>query len=170
MLAGIIKIILIKCSVFFLLTVYISIHSLSTNWTFKNSGQNTKLRLTSNPLFQEGDKFLKVHRRSLYFLYFQPVFLIESDQNVMMCLRKVIHDTINVGFYSLREMCIRDRVKPVYPKHLEERLPALYRHRYPHNNGQDGVPVSLEQTHSLRTWTYDLRCKLPSREIGRAHV
>ena len=40
---------------------------------------------------------------------------------------------------------------------------TLHRHRYPHNTGQDGAPVSLEQTHSPHTWTYDLRYKSPSR-------
>lgn len=71
MLAGIIKIILIKCSVFFLLTVYISIHSLSTNWTFKNSGQNMFMLQTMD--------FLMLYSIYISFLFCQVPIIFGNN-------------------------------------------------------------------------------------------
>lgn len=48
-----------------------------------------------------------MHRCSLNFLYFQAVFLVKSYKNIMVCLREVIDDTVDVGFNILRAMDIQ---------------------------------------------------------------
>ena len=52
--------------------------------------------------------------------------------------------------------------KPVYPIHHTVYRKAACPHRYPHNNAPDAGPASLAQKHSRHTWTYDLRCTLPT--------
>ena len=48
-----------------------------------------------------------MHRCSLNFLYFQAVFLVKSYKNIMVCLREVIDDTVDVGFNILRALDIQ---------------------------------------------------------------
>ena len=48
-----------------------------------------------------------MHRCSLNFLYFQAVFLVKSYKNIMVCLREVIDDTVDVGFDILRALDIQ---------------------------------------------------------------
>ena len=48
-----------------------------------------------------------MHRCSLNFLYFQAVFLVKSYKNIMVCLRKIINDTVDVGFDIFRALDIQ---------------------------------------------------------------
>ena len=67
----------------------------------------------------------------------------------------------------LRDICRPSAAEapglPAYPAHRKvhpSELRLLSGH--PQHTSPDGAPVSSARKHSLRTWTYDLRCKLPS--------
>lgn len=47
-------------------------------------------------MVKERDEFLDMKRFSLDRLNFQAVFFAETHENVVVCLREVVHDTVDI--------------------------------------------------------------------------